>query len=167
MQVVPLPHAINWFEATSRSLQCLFCHEAGDSERADYLTERLSSLLLQRLSPDVGEQLLALLPAIAGTHYWPMQAAARAQADTSIGFTDFIERTQTTLGVKGFCEETAEQLEERGEKSICRKIAEAYLWSVTHDLPPDLKARMSEELPPELRCRMNLQSSLTDESKVG
>ena len=46
------------------------------------------------------------------------------------------------------------------------QAADAFLWAVAQDLPPDLKEILARELPTELKARMNLGTMHSEEAKV-
>jgi hypothetical protein len=147
-------HQINWFEITSRSISSkLHAHP----DCAEKITERLSALFLERLSRPTSEAMFDLLPEAAREKNRTLQASADSDSDPSIGYTSFVERAAQVMGCTG-------EIEDQDETA--RQIADAFLWAVTQEIPPELKTRMTEELPAELRSRADLYTAHSDEAKV-
>jgi hypothetical protein len=144
-----LHRSINWMDTTERTLQALFPEYKSASRR---LTERLGALLLERLPHGLSRALLELLPFQTG--FDPQ--SEEGGGNTSIGYTDFIEKTEQALGSSGLdvSPETA------------REIADAFLWAVVHEIPSEMKHDLTHTLPLELRARMDLYSASSDEAKV-
>ncbi len=149
---------INWFNHTSQSIQTRVPEVQLSSH---YVTERLSALLFERLPPEISRTILNLLPDDGARHLHSLESTATSPENRSIGYPDFIERTRETIGLT----EIAPRSEEE-EVALAEKIADAFLWAIAQELPPDLKTRIEENLPTELRSRMNLSTAHVEESKV-
>ena len=159
--------AINWLDSTSRSLQGGF-PDAADA--ADYVTERLSALMLERLTPQIAAQLLELLPEDVSHGTWreldSLRTSAHSSGNPSIGFVDFVERTRHALGLTELLDSPAYENSEEAYEQLCHQIADAFLWAVAYEVPAEIKIRMTEELPLELRSRMNLYGAHSEREKV-
>jgi hypothetical protein len=144
---------INWVQHTTQSLKDrLPPLKPGNS--AEYLTHRLASLLLERISPEAARALIALLP--QESLFPDLRVSAESEALLEIGYTDFLDRAHSALGV--FQLNTAD--------NAAKTAADAFLWAIAQDLPPDLKTSLGRELPAELTSRMNLGSAHSEEAKV-
>ncbi len=149
--------AIDWLSHAAVSIQV---RERITSASAQYIVGRLSSLLLDRLPPELANQMLKILPKeVAATHHH-LHARARAAADRSIGYTAFVDAASYAAGV---CDE--KRCDEEGDV-FYRKLADAYLWAVAQELPPELKAEFVRFLPLDLRARMNIYSAVSEDAKV-
>jgi hypothetical protein len=155
--------AIDWFESTSRSIHSQFPEIAACT---DYLTERLSALMLERLPPVLRSQLISMLP--DGQKEKPRHLAriGRTGADSSIGFPDFVERAKCAMGVSDGADLSRFENSDEEYDRFCQKVAEIFLWSFAQELPPDMKIRMHDSLPMDLRSRMNLYSGYSEQEKV-
>jgi len=161
------PHpdrSINWFDHTNQSLVSQFPETTPYSE---YLVERLAALLLERLPPDLSRKLIGLLPenTIQG-HLNPLTASAISQEETSIGYNDFVERTESTLGCSDLSKQKLLEDSEEEMRNFAEQLANSFLWAVAQEFPAEIKTRMIERLPSDLRARMNLYSAQSDDSKV-
>lgn len=154
--------SIDWLDSTGRSLRASFPETADCSE---YVAERLAALLLERLPPELCAEMIALLPATYPRRPL-LEAYAGSEVDDSIAFPDFIEGARHALGLSELLDSPEYADSEARYENLSRRVAEAFLWLVTIDLPPDLKARMAALLPMDLRSRMNLYTGIADESKV-
>jgi hypothetical protein len=145
----------DWLSATARALGARFPHLIGCS---DYISQRLSSLLLQRLPPEEALELLAILPATLGEQAANLRACALGEREPSIGYPDFVERAVFAIG----CSHTLGSGEPGFEPEIRRLaqiVADEYLWTVTHDLSDTLKRRLARALPLDLASRMDLATA--------
>jgi hypothetical protein len=143
--------SINWLDSTERALQALFPDYKAASH---HVTERLTTLLLDRLPRPLAEDLLDLLPEDESRTALALEA--QTDEDASIGYPDFIEKAEQALGSTGLGVDPA----------ISHEIADAYLWAVVHEIPPDMKYQLIRALPLELRSRMDLYSASSDDAKV-
>lgn len=155
--------SVNWLEHTAASI----IHNFPEMKQASVqITDRLSSLLLERLPAQLGQELLELLPKSVLDHCSDaLKSSANSDSDRSIGYPDFVQRAELTLG----CLQYSPREYSPGQYSygqLSEKIVDAFLWAIASDLPPDLKFRMSEDLPIDLRSRMDLYSAHSDDSKV-
>jgi hypothetical protein len=142
--------SINWLESTSRSVSSHF-PKVGE-KNARYIADRLSILLLERLSPETATELLSVLPeGVCGN----LQGAALSPVDHVVGYPDFVDVVSRSFfsGSIGFTDSS-------------EVIADFFLWAVAQELTPDLKWKMIQELPADLRSRMNLYTGESDDSKV-
>ena len=167
------PRKIDWLQNAHRAVHCI-APELEDGDR--HVTVRLAAHLLQRLPPELGTELLDLLPEPELRR--ALAPNARSDADPSIGYVQFLEvarmagamiRPGARLHLYPCAIEHAHQEnadEEAGRVPPQRLIADAFLWAVAGDLPPDMKNRMLPHLPAELRSRMNLYSGFTEDQKV-
>jgi hypothetical protein len=151
---VPSEHrSINWIENASNAIGQ---HSPQlDSHTSMRVGERLGALLLARISPDLARQLLGLLPHGASRDLAALARHADGDPDHSIGYIQFVEAAHNDLG--GLSE---------AEEELERRIADAFLWAMSGDLPAELKADLTRELPAELRSRMNLYSAYSEDQKV-
>ncbi len=137
----------NWLEAARQSIESRFMHilRAKDHNLATYVTGRLANLLLARLPESTASALIGLLP--EGDRNKLSQA--RGYFDTSIGYTDFIEKTIFSMGCPNEIHD-----------EISRAIADTFLRTISEKIPMELKLRMAKDLPMELKARMNLSQTI-------
>jgi hypothetical protein len=147
--------SIDWIESTHRILASVLGSQAGAPTPSIRLTEKLAALLLERLPSGVAAQMLELLPKEPSRR---MQLSAAADAESSIGFTTFIEAAEQILDT--------EEPDERLSEDMARICAESFLWAVAQEFPTDLKMLMRQALPTELKSRMNLYLSSSEDSRV-
>jgi hypothetical protein len=142
--------SINWLENTSRSVSSRFS-KVGE-KNARYIADRLSILLLERLTPETANELVSCLPEPLSDS---LKSAASRQVDHVVGYPDFVDLVSRSFfnGSIGFTDSS-------------EAIADFFLWSVAQELSPDLKWKMIQELPADLRSRMNLYTGDNDDSKV-
>lgn len=119
------------------------------------MAEHLGALLLARIPSDLARQLLGLLPHGASRDLAALARHADGDPDRSIGYIQFVEAARNDLGNR-----LGEELD------IERRIADAFLWAMSGDLPAELKSDFARELPSELRSRMNLYSAYSEDQKV-
>ncbi len=165
--------SINWFEHTNRSLLSHFPEARFYSV---YLVERLSALLLERLPAEISHSILKLLPlTLAKDHFSSLIANVTPDADSSIGYVDFVKRAESTLGCSDLGKQSLQlgsldsldSLDSEDELyKYSEKLTNVFLWAIAQELPAEIKTRMVENLPSELRARMDLFSAQTDEAKV-
>ncbi len=159
----------DWLETTDRSIHLKLVKMVklsvlpSISRQSRILTERLSLLFMERLTPALGKELLALLPS---TEEHPelgyFVTRAQAKAEKSIGLPSFIEVTNQVLGsCTELSSESAQDQDSRG-----REVVEIFLWSLAQGFSDELKSRIRDELPLELRARMDLYSSGSAEAKA-
>ncbi len=153
--------SFNWLENTARSLAVRYSSMAPCSE---YITRRLSALLLERLPREEALEMLELLPPIPAEERAELQASARTDRDASIGYPDFVERAVFAIGTTSLLG-SGDPGYEDGIRALAKSMADAYLWTVGHEIPTDLKYRIGRALPPDLRSRMDLYTTI-DENKV-
>ncbi len=146
---------VNWFEHTSRALQAAAPRL---HPRCNQLTERLSSLLLERLPPHIANELVRSLPDEAGGMAQALSRIAQAPADASIGYSTFIEVTAQSLGI-------GDELSLDFERDT-DQVVSTFLWAIMQDFPPDFKSDIARYLPADLKSRMNLYSGMSEQSKV-
>jgi len=139
--------SINWVDQTSLAIRSR-CPELAEHSRT--LTVTLTCLFLSQLPSDICEMMMELLPIDLNCSEW-LQDVNKASGE--IHFPDFIEQSRGIL--------LPERLDHYSQLA-----AEAFLWAVIHDLPPELKNRMHDLLPLDLRSRMNLYSGYSDEVQV-
>lgn len=154
--------AVNWLDSTRRSLQASI-PEA--SECASYVTERLSALLLDRLPREIAVEILELLPEEAARNAG-LYLHTDISSDSSVAFPAFVDRARHVLGMTDLLDSPRYADSEERYSELCEQVADAFLWAVLQEVPPELKHRMSAHLPSDLRCRMNLYSGFSDDAKV-
>jgi hypothetical protein len=163
-RISPRPgRAINWLESTSRSLRSSL---PDTTDCAEYVTERLAALMLDRLPPEVSRDLLDLLPDESLEKPRMFRAYSNLDRDASIAFPQFIERARHALGLSDLLDSPKYADSEGAFERLSLDVAEAFLWAVASEFPMDLKDRMSQALPSDLRCRMNLYCGYSDSDKV-
>jgi hypothetical protein len=142
--------SINWLENTSRSVSSRF-PKVGE-KNARYIADRLSILLLERLTPETANELISVLPEPASEN---LRGAANSLADQVVGYTDFVEQVSRSFfsGSIGFTDSS-------------ELIADSFLWAVAQELSPELKWKLTQELPVDLRSRMNIYAGGGEDSKV-
>ena len=123
---------------------------------SEYVTQRLTALLLERLPPGVAQPFFSLLPKSMTARSPALQLVAGSAEDTSIGYPDFVKHAESAIGT----------LDLMPDEALCKNVANAFLWAIVQDIPADLKNRMIQALPVELSSRMNLYSAMADGSKV-
>lgn len=148
---------INWLAETT---QFIYSDAPDAACCAEYVAERLAALFLERLPPELGSELLALLPAheLRGRSS-DLGESASSGRNSSIGFTDFVERARQALGC-------FRAVDLDLEPDLPRRVAEIFLWSLAHPLPAGFKERIAANLPAEIRFRMNLASDASAGSRV-
>jgi hypothetical protein len=154
--------SIDWFEHTVTSLRFRI---RGLDESAPYVIERLAALLLDRLPRRVSNRMLGLLPPEVARQHRLLRRSASSDANRSIGYISFVEAAQAAIGV---CE-AGVALDVMGDDDadiLYRQVADAFLWAVAQELPPDLKCQLEEEISAELRARMDLYSAIDECGKV-
>jgi hypothetical protein len=154
--------SIDWFQHSVISIRSRI-PELGDS--TPYVTERLAALLLDRLPRRLSNRMLGLLPSEVAASHRLLRRPASSVGDSSIGYPAFVEVAQEAVGVS----ETHINPGEMGEEealTFYRMVADAFLWAVTQELPPDLKSLVERDISADLRARMNLYSASAEESKV-
>jgi hypothetical protein len=72
-----------------------------------------------------------------------------------------VEKASYALG----CESIDLSDDERA-RGLAERVANAFLWGIAFELPPELKDRLNDALPGEFRSRMNLYSAISDDAKV-
>lgn len=155
-----LKHSINWLDSTRRAISAEFPEVC---ECSYYVTERLSALLLERLPPDLGHEIIELLPDLVQENARSLQVCAQTTSERSIGYMDFVLRTMHVLG----CTNLAYAEKEESEIEVfSRRLTDSFLWAVAQEMPPEMKSRIQDFLPAELKSRMNLYSAVSDEAKV-
>ncbi|MGZ3687203.1 MAG: hypothetical protein ACXVBW_02810 [Bdellovibrionota bacterium] len=154
MAEFPTRRQINWLEHTSRSVGSKFPETRHCSQ---YVTSRLAALLLERLPSEIAEEMLELLPEDA-LGIESLRVSASIDWNPSIGFTDFVRRSETSLGVS----EISEELIDR----VSQEVAEAFLWAVAQEMPVEIKQLLHQALPSEIRLRMNLNTASSEDSRV-
>lgn len=154
--------SIDWLNHTATSLK----HHVRDlDDSAPYVAERLSSLLLDRLPRRLSNRLVALLPPEVARSHRLLRRTASADGNRSIGYITFVEAAQAAVGVCTTGERMS-GLDEIDAERFYRDVADAFLWAVMQELPPDLKGLVEQEISADLRARMNLYSASAEESKV-
>jgi hypothetical protein len=153
--------SIDWFQHVVVSMG-FRVRELGDS--TPYVAERLSALLLDRLPKRLSNRMLGLLPTEVARSHRLLRRPASSRGNPSIGYPAFVEAAGLAVGV---CEvPNLERLSEEEAETFYRLVADAFLWAVTQELPPDLKAGVEDAISSDLKARMNLYSACAEESKV-
>jgi hypothetical protein len=148
--------SINWLENTSRSVSSHF-PKVGE-KNARYIADRLSILLLERLSAETAKELISLLPEdvlIPGSFAGGLKRAAQSPTDHLVGYPDFVDVVSRSFFSGSIAFTDSSEL-----------IADFFLWAIAQELTSDLKWKLIQELPADLRSRMNLYTGESDDSKV-
>jgi hypothetical protein len=154
--------SIDWFEHSVTSMK--YCiRELGES--APYVAERLTALLLDRLPRRLSNRMLGLLPNEIARDHRLLRRPASSPGDRSIGYSSFVEVAQAAIGVSGLGGKLSEMAKDEADKYY-RNVANAFLWAVTQELPPDLKAAVEQAISADLKARMNLYSACAEDAKV-
>jgi|GEM_PF-2992037 len=144
---------VNWFENTSRAIHASLPQAGIDSNQ---MTERLTILLIERLPPKIAISLIDALPEDVRSNFKALEKKAILPADSSIGYSTFIECATQSLGVH-LHPDTVRHAD---------LIVSTFLWAVMQDFPPDFKSDLAKFLPSDLKSRMNLYSGHSEQSKV-
>lgn len=154
---------INWLETADRAIYSQFPELTNCSS---HIAERLSALLLERLPTDTSQAILRLLPEGNWMAMRSLSASAIGEADCSIGYTDFVERSVHAVGCTHHGRDFHRQDRETELFELSRRIVDVFLWAIAQEIPPEIKSRMATELPSDLRIRMNLISAASDDARV-
>lgn len=154
---------VNWLDSTTRVLRAHFSEDPTVQNRSDAIVDRLTAILFERLPSRISVQLLELLPIEARNEHPTLGASAESEGDRSIGFPDFMDEAERTLGIGPLAPSLND---EPGARNLPREIADIYLWAIVQDVPAEIKIRMTETLPMELKSRMDLYSSQVAQARV-
>ena len=149
---------INWIDDTSRSLQAAF--PSLRAVNSLYLTKRLCRIILDRLPPEVGTELMVMLPESNSLNDFECEAlwkAVKQGPELSIGYPDLLEAAERSM---------LEPIELPPDPEFFNHVVDYLLWSFAQEFPPEVKHRISENLPVDLKTRMNLYSGPVEGSKV-
>src|SRR4051812_11004959 len=91
---------VNWLEHTRVALESRVPATRGSSS---YITQRLTALLFERLPVAQCQVMLGLLPdeIYESSEFKTLLNCAEGGENRSIGYTSFVERAETSLGVLG------------------------------------------------------------------
>jgi hypothetical protein len=155
--------SLNWINSAGRSLAAAFPELYSDD--CLYLTERVCSVLLQRLPPDVSLSLIALLPEnhdLPAQQYTKLLIAARQEPDLSIGYPAMVDQVIRSVHEPKDLHARQEML----QPDYFNRVTDYVLWAFATEIPSDLKVKLSDHLPVDIRTRMNLYSGQSEEAKV-
>jgi hypothetical protein len=148
--------SINWLENTSRSVSSHF-PKVGE-KNAKYIAERLSILLLERLSAETAKEMISLLPEdvfVTGMSSASLKRAAGMSTNHLVGYPDFVDLVSRSFFSGSISYTDSSEL-----------IADFFLWAIAQELTSELKWKLIQELPADLRSRMNLYAGGSEDSKV-
>ncbi len=149
-----MKRTINWLDHATRTLHSNHRQAAGC---ADYISQRLANLLLERLPSPTALELIEILPDSAREMVDSLRAAADSPSEASIGYQDFLNRTAFAIGCSGCISSPADSQNFEPElNELAKKVTDTFLWACARELPNELKFRMAEGLPLELKSRMDL-----------
>lgn len=145
---------VDWLRDSEKSISNrLSQNPVKEKLHINQVCERLAALLLERLPPELASQMMAMLPQDKQEALNSLHQSAESDSDASIGYTTFVERAATAVGVET-------------DDDTIHQLTDAFLWGVVEEVPGDFKKRLTEVLPAELRSRMDLYSERENESKV-
>lgn len=125
-----------------------------------YMTVRLSRVLLERLPPDIGFELMDMLPeslCLRDPEWDELKNAAASEPDLTLGYQDLVETAEHSL---------MEPMSAPSSPDFFQRAVDFFLWAFAMELGLELKERIAGNLPVDLRTRMNLFSGFAEEAKV-